>query len=513
MPKAYSYLRFSTPDQMKGDSYRRQTNQAEEYARKRGLTLDTRLRMEDLGVSAFRGRNKRDGALGAFLDAVDEGAIEPGSFLLVESLDRLSREAVLPALNVFTSIVRGGITIVTLADGKEFNEASINANPMDLMASILVMVRANEESLMKSRRLTAVWEAKRLKVKDKPLTAKIPAWLKLNRETGKIEIQEDRADVVRRMFSLYLEGVGQHTIAAKLMAEGVPVFGEGAYWHRTYVAKILANPAAIGTMIPHKIEYSDNRRRRVPLEPVEGYYPPVVERETFERAQELSRGRNSPSRGRHAKGNVSNVLGGICKCSRCGSTVTLVSKSAKWRYLVCVGAKTGQGCPYIAIPYQQVEDAFFESLSYLIGTMPSPTERGRELQDEISQLDLAESALLEARENLLTLAAKGDAPASLLERIADIEAEIEAMRAKARQLQDEFSGIGEKVLEAKMASLHDAGERRDRGKINAALRSLCKSVEFDTTAKTLTFRWSHGGESGMLFGWPEAPQMGDQCGG
>lgn len=37
-PKAYSYLRFSTPDQMRGDSFRRQTELAREYAIRRFVT-------------------------------------------------------------------------------------------------------------------------------------------------------------------------------------------------------------------------------------------------------------------------------------------------------------------------------------------------------------------------------------------------------------------------------------------------------------------------------------------
>jgi DNA invertase Pin-like site-specific DNA recombinase len=40
-PRAYSYLRFSTPEQSKGDSLRRQTSMADEYATRHGLRLDT----------------------------------------------------------------------------------------------------------------------------------------------------------------------------------------------------------------------------------------------------------------------------------------------------------------------------------------------------------------------------------------------------------------------------------------------------------------------------------------
>ncbi|GHE69011.1 hypothetical protein GCM10019059_30840 [Camelimonas fluminis] len=91
-PKAYSYLRFSTPEQAKGDSFRRQTALAQEYAVRHGLELAD-LTFHDLGVSAFRGANAETGRLGDFKRAVEDELVQPGSYLLVESLDRVSRQA------------------------------------------------------------------------------------------------------------------------------------------------------------------------------------------------------------------------------------------------------------------------------------------------------------------------------------------------------------------------------------------------------------------------------------
>ncbi len=91
MPVAYSYIRFSTVEQIKGDSLRRQTTASAQYAAANGLELDTSLNAQDLGVSAFSGANFESGALGKFITAIDEGRVARGSYLLVESLDRLSR--------------------------------------------------------------------------------------------------------------------------------------------------------------------------------------------------------------------------------------------------------------------------------------------------------------------------------------------------------------------------------------------------------------------------------------
>src|SRR5690242_5442124 len=105
MTKAYSYLRFSTPEQMQGDSFRRQTALAQDYATRHGLEIDEELSLKDLGVSAFRGRNARAGALGAFLRAADDGIVPEGSYLLVESLDRVTRQDPWDALPLFQQII------------------------------------------------------------------------------------------------------------------------------------------------------------------------------------------------------------------------------------------------------------------------------------------------------------------------------------------------------------------------------------------------------------------------
>ncbi len=91
MVKAYSYVRFSTPEQAKGDSMRRQTAGSDAVAKEFGWTLDETLTLRDLGVSAFKAKNAKVGALAIFLKAVENKTVPAGSVLIVESLDRLTR--------------------------------------------------------------------------------------------------------------------------------------------------------------------------------------------------------------------------------------------------------------------------------------------------------------------------------------------------------------------------------------------------------------------------------------
>ncbi|MGK2908309.1 MAG: recombinase family protein [Sphingobium sp.] len=66
MTTAYSYIRMSTPAQIKGDSLRRQLAKAERFTTFHGLTLDSTVR--DIGVSGFKGAHRKKGSLGlAFL--------------------------------------------------------------------------------------------------------------------------------------------------------------------------------------------------------------------------------------------------------------------------------------------------------------------------------------------------------------------------------------------------------------------------------------------------------------
>ncbi len=70
---AYSYLRFSSAAQAKGDSFRRQIAARDAYVARKGLTLDTPLVFSDRGVSAYRGKNSKTGALKLFWSVAREG--------------------------------------------------------------------------------------------------------------------------------------------------------------------------------------------------------------------------------------------------------------------------------------------------------------------------------------------------------------------------------------------------------------------------------------------------------
>ncbi|MET3693490.1 recombinase family protein [Methylobacterium goesingense] len=152
-------MRMSTDRQLRGDSLRRQCEISTRYAAENGLDLEVGFRFEDIGISAFKGANADTGALGAFLRCVNGGEIKPGSYLLVESLDRISRQGIMDSLPLFMRISQSGINIVTLADRFVYETGKVEL--FQLMMSMLILSRAHEESKTKSFRVSQSWASRR----------------------------------------------------------------------------------------------------------------------------------------------------------------------------------------------------------------------------------------------------------------------------------------------------------------------------------------------------------------
>src|SRR5262249_29374822 len=106
-PLAYQYLRYSDDSQADGDSVRRQNEARDSWLREHPhVRLDTSMKFEDRGVSAFRDKLLSDpnSGLSDFFSKVHTGRICKGSYLLVENLDRLSRQGGLKALNTLIDL-------------------------------------------------------------------------------------------------------------------------------------------------------------------------------------------------------------------------------------------------------------------------------------------------------------------------------------------------------------------------------------------------------------------------
>src|SRR5262245_15937343 len=135
---AYSYVRFSSAKQAEGDSLRRQTADAEAWCKRNGVHLDTGVTLHALGQSEYSGDHRRNpdrNALALFLRMVEGGRVPRGSFLIVESLDRLTREHIRPALTLLLNLIEAGIRVIQLKPVEMTYDQ--NVEPMTLLMAIM----------------------------------------------------------------------------------------------------------------------------------------------------------------------------------------------------------------------------------------------------------------------------------------------------------------------------------------------------------------------------------------
>jgi len=495
--RAYSYLRFSTPEQQRGDSFRRQAALADRYALENGLILDTNLNFRDEGLSAFRGKNAETGQLGVFVAALNEGIVPKGSYLLVESLDRISRQTPYLAQSLLISVIMAGAVVVTLSDERKYDIETFKADPTALLMSVIIFMRAHEESETKSERLKAVWSQKRKKaISSKlPMTAACPGWLELDLENQTYKSIPDRAKIVKRIFELTVNGVGQGVIAQTLNKEGVPTFGRGKFWYRTYISKILENPAVIGTFIPHVNSYASGNLERKSQDPIKNYFPAIIEPEIFSQVEAMGASRQS-RRGRHSVKPLNNLFGGLGKCALCGSTMTMTNKGSGNIYFVCTRAKAGANCSYKTIHYNKVETYFKLAHKEILDNLPDTSADITVLQDELKvlsdQLEWIKDSIaniVEAIENRKeTLIST-----SLLERLGELEEEKTKTQLWQQEKLSKLQIVERNMVNFRIDTLKNlmAETFLNKEKVNAHLRQLFKAIHISIDKKFIEFEWLH----------------------
>ncbi|MGH3801124.1 MAG: recombinase family protein [Pseudonocardiaceae bacterium] len=520
-PIAISYIRWSSAAQSTGDSGRRQTEAAEAYCRANALTLDDRL-FHDRGVSAFRGGNARTGALAGFLEAVRAGDIPRGSFLLIESWDRMSREAAYDAQKTLRNIIEEDITVVTLGDGKRYSEASLRADPMELIYSVLLMSRAHEESKTKGDRVAKAWGKKRDRLtQGHVLTRCCPGWMTIpdgpvvagELTRGRPVLIDERAEVVREVYRRFLAGGGKKSICRTLNERGVKPWGHNgkrkgaAYWGESYIAALLKNVAVTGVFVPHREESDPTARnkrgkRRVPQAPIVDYFPRVISNEDFERVQQLiaskpTRGDGMPT----GPVGTKNVLGGLGRCGRCGAAVTRISKGSGPKAgaprLVCTRAMRDKAaCTGVNAPLPAIESALIAAADAIVQAAPgSNPALAPRLAD--AQVRLAEKAAVLARVSALVLDV--NAPPTIVAIVAKLDDEHKAIKAEVAELERQVTQSSSQYVARRVDSLRAAlqywgggGAGGGVADVNAHMRLCFDHVVVRSEPRRLELHWLHG---------------------
>lgn len=339
---AFSYQRVSSSQQVQEgrDGLDRQNAAFLPFCVSHGLEPAPEA-LQDRGVSAFRGKHRRRGALGVFLEAARQGAIPSGSVLVVEDLDRFSREAPADALRMLLNeVFAQGLAIGVARFNSVIREEDFNSNAGAALQLQIAIQMAHDYSRKLSERNESAWAARRRRAEQgEKYRAGRPFWLDWDAAAADFKVNS-MAEIPRLITRLSLQGYGAPAIAKLLNADGHTT-STGLPFSPSRVRNLAQDRALIGEKVWTR------RDQVVRVDPA--YYPPVVSQEDFNRSQQLIQGR-AKNRGRVGRGTVvANLFQSVIRCSDCGGSLTFQANNKpggpSYSYLVCVNKRAGaRGC-------------------------------------------------------------------------------------------------------------------------------------------------------------------------
>ncbi|HHG8587714.1 TPA: recombinase family protein [Citrobacter koseri] len=491
MPQLYSYIRWSSDRQEKGTTRNRQVAAAKAYADEAGLEM---VEIIEPGVSAFRGKN-RAGKLGDFIDAVKNNAIPSDSWLYCENLDRLSRDQVDEALRLFLELIGLGLTIVTGMDRKVYNRESIRQNPTDLMISILMFIRGNEESETKSNRtvgnVVALVERhkKGLPVNIKSV-GRHPFWI--DDSGSQYEAVKEHPvywSIAREAIDMFLAGDGIYTVK-RYLDQKYPNGLKGKEWDYQVLKKMRDNRALIGE---RTINVAGATYK------LDNYYPWLCKDEA-EFLTLAERKQQNNYKGKKDKVEEIKLLSGlqVLRCSKCGGTMHSFMNHGSARYICTNGVHLQKNCSGWSISAQLVEHCTMISL--LIAYMDKSHKDGIDttvIEEDISRKETLISDLESRIANMAqAIAIAPDVSALAVQLNAfDMERkntilEIDKLKERLHSLKGKGS-FGVDVTEFLVLiqwAVFTNMEDTDRNKIRKIISSIIESVVVDKTDGCITIK-------------------------
>jgi DNA invertase Pin-like site-specific DNA recombinase len=404
-----------------------------------GVRLDDRTTLRDLGRSAYTGEHRKNPdrhALAAFLKLVEAGKIPTGSYLVIENLDRLTREDERTALRLWLDILDAGVSIVQLSPETIFRHD--RTDMFDVMRAIMELSRGHSESAMKSRRVGDAWQAKLARARGgegEILTGQLPAWVR--RSGDRLVLIPERAAAVRRVFTLSASGYGLAAIVRRLTEENVSAFGPSGKWVRIYVGRILKDRRALGEHQPR------TQGGKPDGDPIADYFPAAVTEQEFlaaraGAAERKGRGGREPD---PEKGGRVNLFAGMIRDARDGGTFFTATARGGSANRVLINTAGAEGrAKYVSFPAEVFEAAVLAKLAEID---PHDILNGDHAPDEAAVL-AGELVGLESK-------------------IAELEAELRegdvaALARVLRRLEAEKKELGERLAEARRKAAHPLSE-------------------------------------------------------
>lgn len=322
LPVTALYCRLSRDDELQGESFSIQNQRRilEAYVKENGF-LNCRWFVDD----GWSGANFERPAFTQMIEGVENGEIKT---VITKDLSRLGRNYLQVGLFTEITFPKKGVRFIAINDGVDSaqgdNELSGLRNYFNEW-----MVRDT------SKKIRAVFRSKGMS--GKPLSSQAPYGY-VKDENGMFVIDEETAPVVRQIFSLCLAGNGPTKIARMLTEQNIPTPGTVEYrrtgstrryypdypcrWATNTIINMLMRREYIGDTVNFKTEKVSYKFKTTVINPeekqavFENTHEPIIDRETWERVQELRKQRKRPNRYDEV-----GLFSGLLFCADCGSVM------------------------------------------------------------------------------------------------------------------------------------------------------------------------------------------------
>jgi DNA invertase Pin-like site-specific DNA recombinase len=503
---AYSYERVSQAQQATGRGLARQSDAAAAWAAKHGLTLDTRLALSDAGRSASKGDHLTKGALGKFLQLAQAGQLGSEPILLVEAIDRLSRQEPLDAIEtILTGLVGSGVRIITLEDGAEYSRQTLRSDPTKLLVLVVKMQAAYEYSARLGMRIKDSWDKVRQQLRSGTMARPghfCPAWCDWDAERG--YRFNSKAETVRLIMEMLPEH-GCYVVAQHLNAQGIPTF-RGKRWNHSNVRAVATTPAIYGA-----VRLNTKPTDGSPPEIFEGLLPAVVSKEQARLVRDQLARRDKGAQNGPA-GTTRWIGQGFTYCvcgARMGTTIG-GSPGKRRYYLRCRHRETErQGCSRPGIPLQAATAHLLTRLqpeqleSLLAACHESDARQGRQVAVQVAQQRCDELSQQQRNtESAFKAAARAGVDLSAALAVQqEVEQELTSARRALsdakRQLEQLNEAAGSEgaiapVLELQRAFALGQDSAEQRRAVNLALRRMGMAITLDTAEGWMQLQLGEG---------------------
>ena len=316
------YPRLSHEDELQGESnsISNQKRILETYAKQNGFS-NLRWYTDD----GYSGANFQRPGFQAMLADIEAGKV---GTVIVKDMSRLGRNYL--QVGMYTEMIfpQKNVRFIAINDGVDSAQGENDFAPLRNIFNEW-LVRDT------SKKIKAVKRSKGMS--GKPITSK-PVYGYLMDEDENFIIDEEAAPVVRQIYSLCLAGNGPTKIARMLTEQQIPTPGTlecrrtgstrryhpgyECKWATNTVVHLLENREYTGCLVNFKTEKPSYKLKHSIENPpekqavFENHHEPIIDRETWERVQELRKQRKRPNRYDEV-----GLFSGILFCADCGSVM------------------------------------------------------------------------------------------------------------------------------------------------------------------------------------------------